>query len=80
MEHLKDSLDTGQIEEGFSNYKSIKRYRGSYPLHDAEQHESSYNLLTQWDPGEKLLQLPLFRKESASELITKTRGVMEFSQ
>ena len=30
MEYLKDSLDTGQIEDGFSNSKSIKGYRGSY--------------------------------------------------
>ena len=74
MEYLKDSLDTGQIEDGFSNSKSIKGYRGSYPLPDPEQHESSYNLLTQWDPGEKLLQLPLFRKESTSEHTAKTKG------
>ena len=52
MEYLKDSLDTGKL--GFSNSKSIKGYRGSYSLPDPEQHESSYNLLTQWDPGEKL--------------------------
>ena len=76
MEYLKDSLDTGQIEDGFSTSKSMKGYRSSYclPGYDPEQHQSSYNLLTQWDPGEKLLQPPLFRKESTSELIAKTKG------
>ena len=29
MEYLKDSFDTGQIEDGFSNSKSIKGYRSS---------------------------------------------------
>ena len=52
-EYLKDSFDAGQIENGFSNSKSIKGSRGSYSLPDPEKHESSYNLLTQWDPGEK---------------------------
>ena len=47
MEYLKDSLDTGQIEDGLSNSKSIKGYRSSYSLPDSEHHESSYNLLTQ---------------------------------
>ena len=35
---------------------------------------TSYNLLTQWDPGEKPLQPPPFRKESTSELTAKTKG------
>ena len=74
MEYLKDFLDTGQIEDRFSNYKSIKGYRSSYSLPDPKQHESSYNLLTQWGPGEKPLQPPLFRKESTSELTSKTKG------
>ena len=65
MEYLKDSFDTQQIEDGFSN---------SYSLSDPEHHESSFNLLTQWDPGEKLLQPPLFRKESKSELTAKIKG------
>ena len=34
MEYLKDSFDTGQIEDGFSNSKSIKGYRSSYSLPD----------------------------------------------
>ena len=44
MEYLKDSFDTGQIEDGFSNSKSNKGYRRSYSLTDPEHHESSYSL------------------------------------
>ena len=33
------------------------------------QHESSYNLLTQWDPGEKSLLPQLFRKATVSKII-----------
>ena len=33
------------------------------------QHESSYNLLSQWDPGEKSLLPQLFRKATASKII-----------
>ena len=50
MAYLKYSFD---IEDGSSNSKSIKQYGSSYSLPDLEQHESSYNLLTQWDPGVK---------------------------
>ena len=67
MEYLKDSFNE------FSNSKSIKRYRNSYSFPNPEHHESSYNLLTQWDPWEKPLQPPLFRKESTSELTAKTK-------
>ena len=80
MEYLRDSLDTRQIEDGFSNSKSIRQYRGSYSLPDPEQHESSYSPLTQWDAGKKLVLFPLFIQESTSELTAKTRGVTEFSQ
>ena len=71
---VPDSFDAGQIEDGFFNSKSIKGYRNSYSLTDTEHHESNYNLLTQWDHGEKLLQPPLCRKESTSELTAKTKG------
>ena len=74
MECLRDSFDSGQIEDGFSNSKSIKGYRSSYSLPDPEHHESSYNLLIQLDPGEKPLQPSLYRKESTSELTSKTKG------
>ena len=33
------------------------------------QHESSYNPLNQWDPGEKSLHPKLFRKATASKII-----------
>ena len=80
MEYLKDSLETGQIEDGFSNSKSIKGYRSSYSLPGPEHCESSYNLLTQWDVGEKPLKLhPSGRKAQVSSL-SKQRGVTEFSQ
>ena len=73
MEYLKDSLDTGQPEDGFFIFKLIEGYRSSNSLPDPEQHESSYNLLTQWDPGKKPLQPPLFWKESTSEVTAKTK-------
>ena len=66
MPYLKYSFD---IEDGFSNFKSIKQYGSSYTLPDLEQHESSYNLLTQWDHGEKPLQSPIFRKAIATKII-----------
>ena len=69
MEYMKYSFDT---EDEFSSPKSIKQYRSPYSLHDLEQHESSYNLLNQWDPGEKPLQPlqpQLFRKALATKII-----------
>ena len=74
MEYLKDSFDTGQTEDEFSNSKSIKGYRSSYSLPYPEHHESSNNQLTQWDPREKPLQPPLFRNKSTGELTAKTNG------
>ena len=50
MAYLKYSF---HIEEGVSNFISIKQYGSPYNLPDLGQHESSYNLLNQWDPGEK---------------------------
>ena len=66
MAHLKYSFD---IEEGFSNFMSIKQYGSPYTLPVLEQHASSYNLLNQWDPGEKPLLPQLFRKPTASKII-----------
>ena len=74
MEYLKDSFDTGQTEDGFFNSKSIKGYRSPYSLPDTEQQQTSYNLLNEWDPGEKPLQPPLFWNESTSEITAKTMG------
>ena len=65
MVYLKYSFD---IVDGFSNSKLIKQYGSSYSLPDLEQHDSSYNLLTQWDPAEKPLQPPIFRKAIATGL------------
>ena len=56
------------------NSKSTKGYRSSYSLPDPEQHESSYNLFTQYNPGEKPLQPPLFWKESVRESTAKRKG------
>ena len=66
MAYLKYSFD---IEEGFSNFISIKQYGSPYNLPDLGQHESSYNLLNQWDPGEKPLLPQLFRKATATKII-----------
>ena len=52
MAYLKYSFD---MEEGLSNFRSIKQDGSPYNLPDLREHESSYNLLTQWDPGEKPL-------------------------
>ena len=54
MEYLKYSFDT---ENESSNPKSIKQYRSPYSLHDLQQHESSYNLLNQWDPRRNFCNL-----------------------
>ena len=70
MEYLKDSFDTGQIEDGFSNSKSINGYRSSNFLPDPEQLQSTYSMGS-W---EKPLQPPLFRNERTSELTAKTKG------
>ena len=66
MAYQKYSFD---MEEGFSNFISIKQYRSPYTLPDLGQHESSYNLLNQWDPGEKPLLPQLFRKATAGKII-----------
>ena len=66
MAYLKYSFDN---RDGFSNSKLIKQYGSSYSLPDLEQHESSYDLLTQWDPGENPLQPPLFRIAIATKII-----------
>ena len=80
MEYLKDSFDTGQIEDGVFNSKSIKQYRSSYSLPDAAPHESIYNLLAQWDPGENLCDLHSSGKKVQVSSLPKQRKVTEFSQ
>ena len=76
MVYLKYSFD---IDDRFSISKSIKQYRSSYSPPDLEQHESSYNLLTQWDPEEKPLQPPLFRKAIATKIIYFLRIQSEYT-
>ena len=66
MAYWKYSFD---IEEGFSSFKSMKQFGSSYSLPDLEQHESSYHLLAQRDPGEKASRPPLFRKAIATKII-----------
>ena len=52
MEYPKDSLNPGQTEDGFSNLKSIKKYRGLHSLSDPEYLGSDHNLSIEWGPGE----------------------------
>ena len=59
----------GKNEEGFSNFISSKQYRSPYTLPDPGQHESRYNLLHQWDPGEKPLLPQLFRTTTSAKII-----------
>ena len=66
MPYLKYSFD---VEEGFSNFISIKQYGSPYTVPDLGKHESSYNLLNQWDPGEKPLLPQLFRKATPAKII-----------
>ena len=66
MAYLKYFFD---MEEGLSNFRSIKQYGSSYNLPDLGQHERSYNLLNQWDPGEKPLLPQLSRKATAAKII-----------
>ena len=73
MEYLKDSIDTGQIEDVFSKSKSSKGYRSSYFLPDLNNMKVATIYLLN-GILEKPLQPPLFRKESTSELTAKTKG------
>ena len=77
IEYLKDSLDTGQSEGGFSNSKSIKGYRSSYSLPDPEQDESS---LLNGILGRNLCNLHSSGRKAQVSSLPKQRGVTEFSQ
>ena len=66
MAHQEYSFD---IEEGFSNFISIKHYGRPYTLTDLGQHECCYNLLNQCNPGEKPLLPQLFRKATAAYIL-----------
>ena len=62
VHHLE--LQKGPI--GMDHQLDQQRDPTSYPC---PQHESSYNLLDQWDPGEKPLLPQLFRKATAAKII-----------
>ena len=66
MVYQKYSVD---MEEGLSNFRFIKQYGSPYILPDLREHESSYNPLNQWDPGEKPLLPQLSRKATAAKII-----------
>ena len=66
MAYLKYSFE---IEEGLSIFISIKQCGSPYNLPDLGQHESSYNQLNQWDPGEKPLLPQLFRTTTSAKII-----------
>ena len=65
---LDHQLDQ-QRDPTSSPYPDIKQYGSPYNLPYLGQHESSYNLLNQWDPGEKHLLPQLFRKATVSKII-----------
>ena len=65
MEYMKYSFDS---EDALSNSKSIKQHKSPHYLHGPDQHENGYHLHTHWDPGEKPLQPPLFRKAIATNI------------
>ena len=68
----------GQIEDGFSNSKSIKGYRSSYSLPDPEQHENSY--LLNGILGRNLCNLHSSGRKAQVSSLPKQSGVTEFSQ
>ena len=78
MEYLRDSLDTGLIEDAFSNSKSIKEYR-SYTLFlilNTMKVATIYLL-----NGILVRNLcNLHRKERTSEITAKTKGSDRISQ
>ena len=80
MEYLKDSLDTGQIEDGFSNSKSIKGYRSSYSLPDPEQHKVATVYLLDGILGENICNLHSSGRKAQVSSLPIQRRVTEFSQ
>ena len=80
MEYLKDSFDTGQIEDGFSNSKSIKGYRSSYSLPDPEHMKVATIYLLNGILGRNLCNLHSSGRKAQVSSLPKQRGVTEFSQ
>ena len=56
MEYLKESLDTGQIEDGFPNSNQSRGTEVHTLFLILNNMKVAYNLLTEWDPGEKTLK------------------------
>ena len=52
----------------------------SLSLPDPDRHESSYNVHTQWEPGEKPLQPHSSERKAQVSSLPKQRGVTEFPQ
>ena len=71
MEHLDDSLDTGQTEDGLFKYKPIKEHRGPYsPSNPADILSKHWKFAGIW-----LFLTPLlFWKGDTGELTAKTKG------
>ena len=62
VHHLELQKDSSRLDH--------QLYQQSDPTSSpGPQHESSYNLFNQWDPGEKPLPPQLFRKAKASKII-----------
>ena len=53
VEYLEDKTDTGTLEDGIYRFKCIKDHKGPYTPSDPEYNGSSYNLLIEWETGEK---------------------------
>ena len=62
VHHLELQKDPSRLEHQLDQQRDPTSSPGP-------QHESSYNLLNQWDPGEKSLLPQLFRKATASKII-----------
>ena len=62
VHHLELQKDPSRLDHQFDQQRDPTS--SPHP-----QHESSYNLLNQWDPGEKSLLPQLFRKATASKII-----------
>ena len=80
MEYLKESFDTGQIEDGFSNSKLIKGYRSSFSLPDLNTMKVATIYLLNGILGRNLYNLHSSRRKAQVSSLPKQRGVTGFSQ
>ena len=71
MEHLEDSLDTGQTENGLFKFKPINEHRGPYPPSNPADILSKHGEFAGiW----LCLQPPLFWEGDTAKLTPKTKG------